>query len=87
MDRAQIESQKLQLQKERDDIGMSYAAQTKQCWQHFWVNECLNAARLQRRQALTPIDQQEQALRAAQRDWMVNERAERLNLKQTETKE
>ena len=87
MDRVQIESQKLQLQKERDDIGNAYAAQAKQCWQRFWVNDCLNAARLQRRQALSPIDKQEQALRAAQRDLMVIEREERLNQKQPETPE
>lgn len=87
LDRVQIESQKLQLQNERDDIGRAYAAQAKQCWQRFWVNECLNAARLQRRQALSPIDQQEQTLRAAQRERRVNERDERLNMKQPETLE
>jgi hypothetical protein len=51
------------------------------------VNDCLHAARLQRRQALAPIEKQDQALRAAQRALTVIERQERLDAKQTEPKD
>jgi len=49
------------------------------------VNDCLHAARLQRRQALAPIEKQEQALRAAQRAVMLTDRELRLNAKQPES--
>jgi len=87
LDRSQIEAQKLGLQQQRDDIAVTYAQAARQCWQRFMVNDCLHAARLQRRQALTPIEKQEQALLAAQRALSVIERQERLDAKQPESKE
>jgi hypothetical protein len=87
LDRPQIEAQKLLLQKERDDIATVFAVAARQCWQRFLVNDCLHAARLQRRQALSPIEKQDQALRAAQRSLAVIERQERLDAKQPESKE
>jgi hypothetical protein len=71
MDRSQIEAQKRLLQHERDEIATRYANDARLCWQRFRVNDCLQTARVQRRQALSPIDKQEQALRAAQRALMV----------------
>lgn len=82
MDRAQIEMQKLQLQKEREDIMRSYEASVRQCWQRFMVNDCLREARKQKYLALSPIEKQEQALRAAQRALTAIEREERLQAKQ-----
>ena len=87
MDRPQIEAQKLTLQNERDAITAAFDHSARQCWQHFMVNNCLQSARVQRRQALAPIDKQEQALRAAQRALSVIERQERLDAKQPESKE
>lgn len=87
MDRSQIEAQKLHLQNERDEIVMRYARDARECWQRFRVNDCLQTAREQRRQALSPIDKQEQGLRAAQRALMVIEREERLEAKQPDAKE
>lgn len=82
LDRSQIETQKLALQKERDAVHAIFEASARQCWQRFMVNDCLHAARLQRRQAMAPLDQQDQALRVAQRALMVIERQERLDAKQ-----
>jgi hypothetical protein len=87
MDRSQIEAQKLLLQTERDEIATRYTLEARLCWQRFRVNDCLQTARAQRRQALGPIDKQEQALRAAQRALMVIERQERLRAKQPDGKE
>jgi len=87
MDRSQIEAQKWALQSERDAVAVAFDRAARQCWQHFMVNNCLEVARLQRRQALAPIDMQEQALRAAQRALSVMERQERLDAKQPESKE
>jgi hypothetical protein len=86
MDRPQIEAQKLALQTERDAIAAAFDRAARQCWQLFMVNNCLQSARLQRRQALAPIDKQEQTLRAAQRALSVIEREERLDAKQPESK-
>jgi hypothetical protein len=87
MDRSQIEAQKLLLQNERDEIATRYALDARLCWQRFRVNDCLQTARVQRRQALGPIDKQEQALRATQRALMVIERQERLQAKEPDAKE
>jgi hypothetical protein len=87
MDRSQIEAQKLLLQTERDEIATRYTLEARLCWQRFRVNDCLQTARAQRRQALGPIDKQEQALRAAQRALMVIERQERLQAKQPDVNE
>lgn len=87
VDRSQIEAQKDQLQGQRDEIATRYARDARECWQRFRVNDCLQSARVQRRQALNPIDKQEQALRAAQRALMVIERQDRLDAKQPEAKQ
>ena len=86
MDRPQIEAQKMALQNERNAITADFDRSARQCWQHFMVNNCLQSARLQRRQALAPIDKQEQILRDAQRALSVIERQERLDAKQPESK-
>ena len=82
LDHGEIEAQKLQLQKERDDITRTYEASARQCWQRFMVNDCLRDARKQKYLALSPIEKQEQALRVAQREWTAIEREERLQAKQ-----
>ena len=84
MDRAQIASKKQLLQNEREAIAATYEIVARQCWQKFMVNDCLQAAREQRRQGVALIDKQEQALRAAQRALTVIERRERLDAKQPE---
>ena len=86
-DRSQIETQKLALQKERDAVNAIFEISARQCWQRFMVNDCLHSARLQRRQAMGPLDKQEHAIRAAQRALMVMERQERLDAKQPVTPE
>jgi len=85
MERPPIEAQKEALQKEREAIAAIYAQAARQCWQRFMVNDCLHTARLQRRQALIPVEKQEQALNAAQRAWSVIQRQERLDGKQPES--
>ena len=82
MDRADIDAQKAALDAQRETIAETYAQTAHQCWQRFLVNDCLHAARLQRRQALAPIQKQEQALRAAQRALSAQERQQRLEAKQ-----
>lgn len=86
MDIHAIEQQQLVLQQEREAIAQRYDREARQCWQRFMVNDCLQASRLQRRQALRPVDQQEHALRAAKRALAVAERQQRLDAKQTETR-
>jgi len=86
MDTHAIEQQQLALQQEREVIAQRYDSQARQCWQHFMVNDCLQAARVQRRLALRPLDQQEHALRAAKRALAVAERQQRLEAKQPEAR-
>ena len=83
MDMQAIEQQQAVLQQEREAIAQHYDSEARQCWQRFMVNDCLQAARLQRRLALRPLDQQEQTLRAAKRALAVAERQQRLDAKQT----
>ena len=84
MDRAQIAAQKRMLQNEREAITTTYEIEARQCWQKFTVNDCLQAARVKRRQDVALVTTQEQALRAAQRALTVMERQERLGAKQPE---
>lgn len=74
--------QKLQvLQDKRDTIIQRYDYSAKQCWQLFMVNDCLQAARQERRRAMEPIDRQEHAVRAEKRAQAVADRLERLDAK------
>ena len=82
MDRAHIDAQKIELQNARDAIMQAYETSSRHCWQRFMVNDCLHAARAQRRRDLEPIEKQEQSLRAAQRALTAMEREERLRSKQ-----
>jgi hypothetical protein len=69
------------LQEKRELILQLYDHTARQCWQLFMVNDCLQEARLERRRALVPIDQQENALRAAKRARAVSDRLDRLGAK------
>jgi hypothetical protein len=74
--------QKLQvLQDKRTAIIQRYDYSAKQCWQLFMVNDCLQAARQERRRAMEPIDRQEHAVRAEKRAQAVADRLERLDAK------
>lgn len=81
---AQTHEQKLQiLQDKRAAIIQRYDHSAKQCWQLFMVNDCLQAARQERRRAIEPIDQQEHAVRAEKRAQAVADRLERLDAKKS----
>ena len=74
--------QKLQdLQDKRAAIVQRFDRSARQCWQLFMVNDCLQAARQERRRAMEPIDRQEQAVRAEKRAQAVADRRERLDAK------
>ena len=74
--------QKLQvLQDKRAAIIQRYDHSAKQCWQLFMVNDCVQAARQERRRAMEPIDRQENAVRAEKRAQAVADRLERLDAK------
>lgn len=77
-----LEQQQQALQSERDEVSQRFEAQAKVCWQRFLVNDCLQEARAQRRLALKPIEQREQALKAVRRAQAVKDRNERLEAKQ-----
>jgi hypothetical protein len=77
-----LDQQQQALQSERDEVSQRFDAQAKACWQRFMVNDCLQEARAQRRSALRPIEQREQALKAVRRAQAVKDRAERLEAKQ-----
>jgi hypothetical protein len=77
-----LEQQQQALQSEREAVAQRFEAKAKACWQRFMVNDCLQEARAQRRLAIKPIDQREQALKAARRAQSLKDRAERLEAKQ-----
>ena len=82
LNKSQLEIQKKLLQKERENVAVNFDTEARLCWQKFMVNDCLQEARLQRRQQLALIAKQEQALRVMQRELSVMERQERLDAKQ-----
>ena len=77
-----LEQKQQDLQSERDAVHLRYEMKAKACWQRFMVNDCLQEARAERRLAMRPIEQREQALKAARRAQAVKDRAERLEAKQ-----
>ena len=77
-----LDQQQQVLQSERDAVHLHYEVKAKACWQRFMVNDCLQEARAERRLAMRPIEQREQALKAARRAQAVKDRAERLEAKQ-----
>jgi len=80
-DTLSYEHKQQQLQAQREVISQKYGQASKQCWQIFMVNDCLQQARLERRRELLPIEKQENALRAAKRAQAVADRQERLEAK------
>jgi hypothetical protein len=77
-----VQQQQL-LQEKRESIFQRYDHTARQCWQLFMVNDCLQEARLERRRALVPIEQQEHALRATKRAQAVSDRLDRLDAKKS----
>jgi hypothetical protein len=71
---------------QRSAIVQAEQMQQAACWQKFAVNVCLSDARLTRRQALTPLRQQELALNAQERSWRNEQRERRLQGKPSETR-
>ena len=52
---------------ERSRLDAAYRAQEKECYRKFAVNDCLKAARAQRREALADLNRQETSLNDAER--------------------
>jgi hypothetical protein len=81
-----ITRQRQALAAQRSAIVQAEQMQHAACWQKFAVNVCLSDARLTRRQALTPLRQQELALNAQERSWRNEQRERRLQGKPSETR-
>jgi hypothetical protein len=81
-----ITRQRQALAAQRSAIVQAEQEQQAACWQKFAVNVCLSDARLTRRQALTPLRQQELALNAQERSWRNEQRERRLQGKPSETR-
>ena len=81
-----ITRQRQALAAQRTAIVQAEQVQQAACWQKFAVNVCLSDARLTRRQALSPLRQQELALNAQERSWRNEQRERRLQGKPSETR-
>ena len=79
---ARIAQERERLQLERTAIEQSHAERTRECWQHFVVNACLQEVRRSRHAALAPIRAHELELNAQERAWRAQQRDERLQDKQ-----
>lgn len=82
-----IAEQRKALSLQRDTVMATYEKQQKICWQKFAVNACLIEARRFRRQGLDPIQQQDLALNAQEREWRTEQRTIRLQGKQAPAKD
>ena len=60
-------AQREQISIQRDAAQAIFAVQEKQCYQRFAVNDCLNAARRERRSVLGDLRRQEISINQAQR--------------------
>ena len=77
-----IAQERERLQAERAAIEQAHADRTRECWQRFVVNSCLQEVRRSRHAALAPIRAQELELNAQDRAWRTQQRDERLQQKQ-----
>ena len=75
---ARIAQERERLQLERAAIEQSHAERTRECWQRFVVNACLQEVRRSRHAALAPIRAQELEINAQERSWRTQQRDERL---------
>lgn len=77
-----IARERERLQIERNAIEQAHAERTRECWQRFVVNACLQEVRRSRHAALAPLRAQELELNAQDRAWRSQQRDERLQDKQ-----
>ena len=76
-----INAERERLQAERTLIEQAHEARTRECWQRFAVNSCLQQVRRDRHAALDPLRARELALNEQERAWRTQQREQRLREK------
>jgi colicin import membrane protein len=74
-DEASVAAQRARIANERNEVEAALGARQKQCYLKFAVNDCLNAAKSQRREKLADLRRQEISLNDAERKRKAAERA------------
>jgi colicin import membrane protein len=64
---SQVEADRVRIAAQRKQVDTAFAAQEVACYRKFAVNDCLKAARAQRREQLADLRRQELSLNEAQR--------------------
>ena len=70
------------IDRERESLRSTLLQEQQACRQGFWVNACLNEAQARYRQALRPLQQQQQALEQARRQQVSEQARQRVQDKQ-----
>ena len=78
----QADVTRLRIDREREALRSTLLREQQACRQGFWVNACLNEAQARYRQALKPLQQQQQALDQARRQEMGEQARQRVQDKQ-----
>lgn len=78
---ADRQAQRLRITQERERQDALYGAAERMCYQRFAVNDCLHAARLQRRAALDELRRQEVILNDLDRQAQAQAAIERIGQK------
>lgn len=71
---AWITTQRDDVKQQRAGVGRDYDAQELVCWRRFAVNDCLHAARVQRRQQLEVLRQRDLRLNDLERQRRADQR-------------
>jgi colicin import membrane protein len=74
-DEAAVAAQRARIKSERNQVEAEFGARQKQCYAKFAVNDCLNAAKSQRREKLADLRRQEISLNDAERKRKAAERS------------
>lgn len=78
-----LAEERQQIARRKAEIEARYDSEKKACWQRFAVNDCLRRARLERRAAITPLQEREWVVLQVERDAREQVRRTRLEGKQT----
>ncbi len=79
---AQGDVTRQRVDRERESLKSTLLQEQQACRQGFWVNACLNEAQARYRQALKPLQQQQQALEQARRQQIGEQARQRVQDKQ-----
>jgi colicin import membrane protein len=71
---SQVEADRVRIAAERKQVDAGFVTQEVACYRKFAVNDCLKAARAQRREHLADLRRQELSLNEAQREGRAGER-------------